>query len=344
MTKFGAVARRVSRPIETSCGEIEHERLSRRANAAEALIVYLLIQSALRLGIGLPPQPGEAPWLRATGLALAGLVATYVIVVAPWVHDDGWHGRGLARPLELFAIWPQQSPKFRLAGTALILALPILLAWVGWSSLLIRLGIRLTWPEVYDQLSDTPWSTVGTAATAVVFGLVFSGFLIRWTNLASAARALSWPVGVLLAGIVVVAATSAAGSGDWTRFCELTWTGHGRGAFLPRLAAYVPWGLLQQWLLLAYFNTRVRKAVPKSGWAGLSGRAVTAGLTGIAFGALHWPDVPLVTLSCVGGCVSGWLFQQDRCRNLFLLGLAHGMAGTMVATLTSVRMGVGPRL
>ena len=87
----------------------------------------------------------------------------------------------------------------------------------------------------------------------------------------------------------------------------------------PRLAAYVPWALLQQWLVLSYFNTRIRKAVPRSGWAGLPGRAITAGLTGLAFGALHWPNAPLVAVTCVGGCVSGWLFQRDRSRNLFLL-------------------------
>lgn len=342
MTVSAAAARRVSRSVETACGEIEHERLSRRANATEALVVYLLIQAALWFGIGLPPVPGGTSWLRVTGLTLAGLVGFYAIVVAPWVHDDDWHGRGVSRPLELSALWPQYSRARRVGAVLLVLAIPVLLVGVNWDSLLVRLGIRLTWPDLYGRLTVTPWRQLGTAGTAIGVGLVLAAFLIRWTNLGSAARLLAWPVGLMLVGIVGVAACLAAGSGDWTRFREFAWAGRRGNAFFPRLAAYLPWGLLQQWLILAYFNTRIRKAVPTSGWAGLPGRAVTAALTGIAFGALHWPNVPLVVFTCLGGCVSGWLFQQDRCRNLFLLGLAHGLAGALVAALTLVRMKVGP--
>jgi hypothetical protein len=344
VTLFDVAPLRGSRPVETSSGEIEHERLSRRANAAEAFIVYLLIQATLWSGLGLPARPGEIPGMRVMGLTLAGLVAFYILVIAPWVHDDGWHGRGLSRPLELFALWPQRGRAFRLGAMLLVLAIPALLLGVGWNSLLIRLGIRLTWPDLYGQLTVTPWRQIGTAAMAVAVVPVLAGFLIRWTNLGSAARSLAWPMGLALVGIMAAAALAAAGSGDWARFSEFAWTGRRGNALFPRLAAYVPWALLQQWFLLSYLNTRIRKAVPKSGWAGLSGRAVTAGLTGIAFGALHWPNAPLVIFTCLGGYISGWLFQQDRCRNLFLLGLAHALAGALVAILTSVRMGIGPRL
>jgi hypothetical protein len=333
-----------SRPIETACGEMEHDRCSRRENAIEALAVHALVQAALWSGMAGPAQPGGVPWPRAAGLTAVVLTAVYVITIAPRIHGDGWHGLGLARPHEFAAVWARSGWASRLGATALVVALPLLVVAVGWDSLLVRLGIRLTWPDVYARLIADPWRQIGSVGTAIAIGSLVAALLIRWTNLGRAGRALALPIGLLLAGTVAAAAVAAAAAGDWTRFREFAWTGRHGAAFLPRLAAYLPWALLQQWLVLSYFNTRIRKAVPKSGWAGLPGRAVTAGLTGLAFGAMHWPSAPLVALTCLGGCVSGWLFQRDRSRNLFLFCLAHGLAGALLATLTPVRMDVGPRL
>jgi hypothetical protein len=329
--------------IRTASGEVEHEHRSRRANALEALAATLLLLLAFRTGIGLPPDAGEPSWARAAGLGLAMLVGAYTLFAAPWVHGDGWHGLGLAAPFELRSEWTRRGVAFRAAAAVLVTAVPALLAWAGWGAMLVRLGIRQTWPDMYGRMISPPWSVLGMTLTAVVIGPALAVFLIRWNNLATATRAAGRPFGALLAVVAAAAAVSAAGSGDWTRFSEFTWM-DGSRAFLPRLAAYLPWGLLQQWFFLAYLNTRVRKAVPETGWGGMPGRVVSAALTGLAFCAIHWPNAPLMALTFAGGCVSGWLFQQDRSRNLFLLGLAHAFAGALVTTLTAVRMGVGARL
>jgi hypothetical protein len=172
--------------------------------------------------------------------------------------------------------------------------------------------------------------------------VLLAGFVVRWSNLASAARDLWRPLGVMLVLLGAAAAVVAAVSGDWIPIRDFSVYGQGSRSFVPQLVAYVPWGLLQQCLLLGYFNTRIRKAVPAAGWAGIPGRHISAGLTGLAFGAVHAPQVPLMAFTCLSGCVLGWLFQRDRSRHLFLMGLAHGLAGAIVATLTSVRMEVGP--
>ncbi len=344
LTGLGAVARGASRSIETSCGETERERYSRHENAIEALAVYALVQAALWSGIAGSTQPGTTLWPRALGLAVAAAVAVYVIAVAPRVHGDGWRGLGLAQPFEFTAFWAQATPASRVGTVALVLAVPLLIVAVGWDALLIRLGIRLTWPDVYARWTAAPWREIGSLGTAVAIAPLLALLLIRWMNLGRAARALARPIGLLLGGIVAVAFVVAAVSGDWTRIREFSWMDRRGAAFLPGLAAYLPWSLLQQWLVLSYLNTRIRKAVPHSGWAGLPGPAITAGLTGLAFGAMHWPNAPLVALTCLGGGVSGWLFQRDRSRNLFLFCLVHGLAGALLATLTPIRMGVGPRL
>jgi hypothetical protein len=177
---------------------------------------------------------------------------------------------------------------------------------------------------------------------AAILGLALAAALIRWANLGTAARAAAWPVGLLLTGVVASAWLAAVSSGNWTRFGQFSWLG--RAGFFPQLAAYAPWALLQQWLLLSYLNTRIRRTVPRTGWLGLPGRVITTGLTGLAFGAMHAPNVPLALLTFAGGCVSGWLFQRDRSRNLSVVALAHGLAGTLLATLTTVPMNVGPRV
>ncbi|MFO7691683.1 MAG: hypothetical protein R6V57_01235 [Vicinamibacterales bacterium] len=334
MTASPPAARRDRRLIETSGGEFENERLSRGANAAEALAVFLLLQVVLQSGIGSPPRPGDDPLARGIALAAAVIVGIYAILVAPWLHRDGRHGRGLPEPSELRGAWNRYDTARRLGAVVIVLAVPAVVAGAGWDSLLVRLGVRLTWPALYAELTAPPWSAAGTAVAAAVFGLAIAGLLIRWTNLGSAARAMAWPVGFLLAGIAAAAALQAAGSGDGIRVRLL----------IPRLAAYVPWALLQQWVLLAYFNTRIRKAVPPAGWGGLPGPFIAAGLTGVAFGSMHWPDAPLASLTCVAGVVSGWLFLRDRSRNLFLLALAHALAGALATALGLLRMGVGPRL
>jgi hypothetical protein len=344
MTPIAAAARGGPRLMETSGGEVEPERWSRLENGIEAIVVYAVLQAALWSGIASPTPLNPIAWPRALGFAAVGVVALYVILAARSVHGDSWNGLGLDGPRESARFWVRSGAAFRIGSAALVLAIPLLVAVVGWDSLLIRLGVRLTWPGAYSRLIDSPWRQAGSLIAALAFGALLAPVVVRWSNLGPAARHLALPAGLLLAGIGAAALISAAVTGDWTRFQAFAWTGRRDTAFLPRLAAYLPWGLLQQWLFLSYLNTRIRKAVPMAGWVGVPGRAIAAGLTGLAFGAIHWPNAPLAALTCIVACVSGWLFQRDCSRNLFLFSLAHGFAGTLLATLTPIRMAVGPQL
>ena len=65
------------------------------------------------------------------------------------------------------AFWAQATPASRVGAVALVLAIPLLVVAVGWDSLLIRLGIRLTWPDVYARLIAAPWRQIGSLATAI---------------------------------------------------------------------------------------------------------------------------------------------------------------------------------
>jgi hypothetical protein len=196
MTPWTALARRPERPVETACGEIEHERFSRRANGAEVLVVYVLVQAALWSGIGHAPDAGRGSWLQTSGLTVAALVLCFVTAVAPWLHGDRWHDLGLSAPRELRERWPEYGWASRLGAIGLSLAVPMLIVGVGWETMLARLGIRAAWPEVYQVLVTAPWKHVGSAGAAAALGLALAGVLIRWTNIAAAARAAAWPVAI----------------------------------------------------------------------------------------------------------------------------------------------------
>lgn len=342
MTAPAARARREPRVVQTSAGELEPERRSARQNAIEAAAVYALVQVALWSGIA-SRQPAAAPLPRPLGLAVIIAVALYVIAAAPLVHGDSWHGLGLPKPFELVAVWRRSGTARRMAMAALAVAVPLIVAAAGWDSLLVRLGVRAEWPRAYARLIEPPWRQAGTAAAVIALGAATAAWVVRWSNLGRSARALALPALLALAAAAGAVALAAAMSGE-RPIAALAWP-DGRGtAVASRFAAYLPWALLQQFLVLGYFNTRFRKIVPAAGWAGIPGAAITAGLTGAAFGAMHWPGTALVAGTGLAGCVFGWLFQKDGTRHLFLAALAHALAGALLASLTPIRMDAGPRL
>jgi hypothetical protein len=329
----------------TSGGEIEHDRMSKRANLAEGLGLYLLIQAALWGCLGAGTHVASLSWLRASGYLLLAAAALHALVVAPWLHGDDWHARGLARPNELRETWARRQPRSRtppLIAPVTVVAFVGLLVWTNWDYLLIRLGIRYTWPEVYSRLTRMPFRQLGACVAAAVAGGLSVAVVIRQDNLRTAAKSLLRPVVVAVAGIAVAALALAARSDGSKLFSEFVWTGRGGNALATQFAFYILWGILQQSLLLGYLNTRIRRGVPHAGRTCCSGRILTAGLTGIAFGGLHLPAWPLVVLTFLGGSVFGWLFQKDCHRNLFVMGAAHGVVGTLAATTLGLSMQVGP--
>lgn len=328
------------RSVETSSGEREPEAWSRLGSLAELAVVFAAFHSALWLGAGQPAATGEQAWIRALGVVVATGAAAYAMLVAPRLHGDGWHGLGLAEPGELRAIWPGLTPATRVVALALVVALPIAVLWFGWDYLLIRLGIRRTWPDLYLTLLVSPWRQAAQLGGVAVMGSLFATVLIRWSNLPDALRAFAWPTAIMLVAIVGVAAFDLTDGRDWMGSGTRPAMGRSRPV-LDRISVYLPWAVLQQWVLLGYFNTRVRKVIPPEGAMGLSGRPLAAALTGIVFAAMHAPAASLVLFTLVSGTVWGWLFQRDNSRNLFVVTLAHALCAAALGALTGMSMMVG---
>ena len=83
------------------------------------------------------------------------------------------------------------------------------------------------------------------------------------------------------------------------------------------LLAYLPWGLLQQYLLNAYFANRLRRA--------LGGDRAAAWGVAALFATAHVPNLFLMGVGLAGGYACARLYQKHR--NLYLLGILHGAIG-----------------
>jgi hypothetical protein len=129
----------------------------------------------------------------------------------------------------------------------------------------------------------------------------------RAGNFLAALSRLALPLSVFI--IAVVAVGLLAGS---LRF--------GQKFFL--MLAFVPlWALLQQYLLLAFINRRLRVILG----AGMGSRVGTAAI----FSILHLPN-PVLTLACAAGGYI-WAKEYEREPNLFASALTHTLASAFLA-------------
>lgn len=105
-------------------------------------------------------------------------------------------------------------------------------------------------------------------------------------------------------------------------------------AFLA-LFAYLPWGLLQQYMLNGYFLNRFDRAFPP---------AASAWLTAALFGVVHTPNWFLMAVTFLGGWCATQVYR--RYRNLYFLGIAHATVGFLlfvtVPDSISHHLNVGP--
>jgi membrane protease YdiL (CAAX protease family) len=98
-------------------------------------------------------------------------------------------------------------------------------------------------------------------------------------------------------------------------------TGHfppPRGFWLI-LLVYPAWGIAQQFLLNAMLARNLSAFLP--GWA-------VVVLSAVLFAASHAPDLPVVALTIPAGAL--WVLMYRRWPNLWALGIAHGLIGTVV--------------
>jgi membrane protease YdiL (CAAX protease family) len=109
----------------------------------------------------------------------------------------------------------------------------------------------------------------------------------------------------------------------------------GFAGVLLALAAYLPWGLAQQYAINGYFLRRFDAA--------LSTRASSL-VTAVLFSAAHAPNPFLMAVTLPLGWGSTLLYR--RTRNLYLLGVAHAAIGLLlflvVPDSVSRHLRVGP--
>ena len=84
-------------------------------------------------------------------------------------------------------------------------------------------------------------------------------------------------------------------------------------------AAYVPWGVFQQYALNGYFLNRIDRLVS---------HRVAPVLTAALFSSAHLPNWFLMAVTLLAGY--GCTLLYHRYRNLYSLGLAHGTLGFLL--------------
>jgi hypothetical protein len=112
---------------------------------------------------------------------------------------------------------------------------------------------------------------------------------------------------------------------------------HGPTPVIPHIWGYLLWSLMQQFLLQIYFLLRLMRLLP-----GKLGPILTAALL---FSLAHLPNPVLTPVTLVWGLAACVLFL--RYRNIYALGLAHGIFGLCVAVIVPdsihhhMRVGIG---
>jgi membrane protease YdiL (CAAX protease family) len=128
---------------------------------------------------------------------------------------------------------------------------------------------------------------------------------LRWDNLAAAAK----PAFIVTLFLVLGATGYAFAAGNFPP---------ARGFWII-LLLYPAWGVAQQFLLNAMLARNLAAILP--GWAAVL-------LSAALFAAAHAPDLPVVLLTLPAGAL--WVLMYRRWPNLWALGIAHGLIGTVV--------------
>ena len=107
-----------------------------------------------------------------------------------------------------------------------------------------------------------------------------------------------------------------------------------RDEFLARLTILPLFGLAQQYLLLGFYLRRYQEALP--------GDRLPVLATALTFSLLHLPNSFLVGATFLAGLGSCWLYA--RARNLWVLGLAHGLLSLAVSVSISKSLASGMKV
>lgn len=133
---------------------------------------------------------------------------------------------------------------------------------------------------------------------------------VRWAGFTESARRYALPV----VAVVAIAITAGAALHTLRPVSSIR--------VLGVFVGYIWWALLQQYLLNAFFVTRLTTA--------FAGRHefIVALLAGSFFAAAHLPNALLVNVTLLAGTLSALVYRRHR--NLLFLAVAHAMLGTTI--------------
>lgn len=324
-----------------TAGEAEPEKKSRRHNLIEGLAMLMAILVCLwwiAYPFGVLMGVGAADALSRLAL-WAG--AIFVLLVSPRVHGDTPESRGLGNPMWVWRAVAHGAPRRRL-GFALLL---------GGLTLCLAIFLYANAPDAGKFLLGVPREValaakLGAGGSVLLFticlgvSVFWTAVVIRYDNFISALTVAGKMLAVLLPVILIFA---LACNGP-AAFAAIDMRERGLSAI-----GYVFWGAIQQLLFCGYFGTRLRKGfAPAEGRQRWMRRLFVAILNGSFFGLIHINSWSLVVATWILGTFLSWVFMEDRARNLFALGIVHGVLGTCTSCFFNgahgfhIRMRVGP--
>jgi hypothetical protein len=96
---------------------------------------------------------------------------------------------------------------------------------------------------------------------------------------------------------------------------------HGPTPLIMHVGGYIVWSMMQQFLMQSYFLLRLLRLLP--------GKVAPIITASVLFSLAHLPNPILTPLTLVWGTIACALFL--RYRNIYALGLAHGIMGICIA-------------
>jgi membrane protease YdiL (CAAX protease family) len=338
----------------------------RLINLIEPFIAYGLVLAVMWISM----LDEDAIWMYIA----FGLILIWVLILSPWVHYEKlnekeiflkpeqrnfwfwfFECRGLGSLKKYYTKDESGKPGF-IRHKKMLIKMTIL-----WDILFGSAVIE--WNAEYIEVLQS-LNMPTTAPVQIIFGLLALGvldvilwfivypFFIRLDNFESGwnnqLRLLT------LIGIPLVVVFNGFFQMFYPQLLELVGTGGEFGmkgaapfdrlrdlnliSYFAQWSGYVAWGWLQQLLFLSIFSTQFCRAfdLKNTKW----GVYAAAGISSLFFGLIHLPNFWLSIMTWSAGFI--WAIAFMKCRNLMIMGISHGMLGTLGNKLLPISYNVGP--
>ncbi|MGC8737736.1 MAG: hypothetical protein ACP5UA_03695 [Candidatus Hydrogenedens sp.] len=249
--------------IQTTAGDWESERFSRRQNFIEAMVVMLIILCALWLvayPFGVVMKIQAVNFIVNLLLVLGG---AYLLFVAPFLHKDTAQSWGLGNPVQywhLITNGPMIKRAVILISSVTVFIGLNIVNYRQWhyvarffqmQALARTFGLSV---DVYQLPHHFPG-----VLFVFLFGVIISALItfcaIRYDNFHTAFRTAM----IIALPLLIVIFISAYIQRGMDAFQHLSFSRWALGVF-----GYIFWGFVQQLLFSSYFGTRFRKAFAPS--------------------------------------------------------------------------------